>query len=224
MCTVTFIPLKNDQFILTSNRDVSYTRKKAESPKKYIENGVELLYPKDGKGGGTWIGASSKKRLLCLLNGGFIFHKSKTFYKASRGQIVLELLKCEHLINELKEINLIDIEPFTIIIVEWKQELKLMEFVWDGKNKHLKDLPQEAQIWSSSTLFTSEMKNSRTDWFKSWQNENIINKESILEFHHKAGIGDPNIDVILKRENVGTVSITLVSKDHDGLSMKYEAI
>jgi hypothetical protein len=99
-----------------------------------------------------------------------------------------------------------------------------MEFVWDGNNKHLKTLPQKPRIWSSSTLFDPEMKNSRKDWFMNWQNENIMNKESILEFHHKAGIGNPNVDVILKRENVGTVSITSVSKDHSGLHMQYEAL
>ena len=71
MCTVTYLPLGNDEFILTSSRDVPYARERAEHPKKYDENGVTIYYPKDGKAGGTWIGVSDQKRLICLLNGGF---------------------------------------------------------------------------------------------------------------------------------------------------------
>jgi len=224
MCTVTYLPLKNNQFILTSNRDVGYARQKALAPQEYIEDGVELFYPKDGKAGGTWIGTSSKNRALCLLNGGFVNHKSGGSYRASRGKIVIHLLKCEHIENELKTIDLIDIEPFTLVIVDWKRELKLMEFVWDGSKRHLKNLSQDMCIWSSSTLFTEEMKNLRKKWFSKWRKNNPINQESILKFHHKAGTGDPNVDVILKRKNVGTVSITSVKKDSSGLQMDYEAV
>ena len=223
MCTVTYLPLKKNQFILTSNRDVGYIRQKALTPKKYEVNGVELYYPKDGKAGGTWIGTSSKKRTLCLLNGGFVNHRSGGSYRSSRGKIVLDLLKCDNIERELRTIDLIDIEPFTLVIVDWQTELKLMEFVWDGKTGHLKDLPQEMYIWSSSTLYTEEMKTLRKNWFDGWKKKNPIDQESILKFHHEAGIGDPNVDVILKRERVGTVSITSIIKDSKGIKMNYEA-
>ena len=52
MCTVTYLPQENDGFILTSNRDESPMRKTIP-PKKYVENGVELIYPKDQLAGGT---------------------------------------------------------------------------------------------------------------------------------------------------------------------------
>ena len=224
MCTVTYLPIQKDQFILTSNRDVGYARQKALAPQKYIEDGVELYYPKDGKAGGTWIGTSSKKRTLCLLNGGFVNHKSGGSYRSSRGKIVIDLLKCDNIEKELKTIDLWDIEPFTLVIIDWQLDLKLLEFVWDGFAGHLKNLPQEMYIWSSSTLFTGEMKKLRKKWFSTWKENNPIDQESILEFHHKAGIGDSNVDVILKRKNVGTVSITSVKKDGNGLQMDYEAI
>ena len=74
MCTVTYIPFGNAEFILTSSRDIPFARKKAEPPKKTVEDGVALHYPRDGKAGGTWIGFSDKNRLICLLNGGFDYH------------------------------------------------------------------------------------------------------------------------------------------------------
>jgi len=224
MCTVTYLPLKNEQFILTSNRDVGYTRQEALAPKKYIEDGVELFYPKDGKAGGTWIGTSSKNRTLCLLNGGFVNHEFEGSYRTSRGKIVIDLLKCDNIENELIRINLIGIEPFTLVIVDWNEKLRLMEFVWDGDNRHFKNLTQEMYIWSSSTLFTEEMKNLRKKWFSTWRKNSPIDQESILKFHHDAGIGDPNVDVILKRKNVGTVSVTSVFKNESGIQMYYEAI
>ena len=224
MCTVTYLPLKNNQFILTSNRDVGYARKKALIPQEYIEDGVELFYPKDGKAGGTWIGTSIKGRALCLLNGAFVTHKTGGSYRASRGKIVIDLLKCDNIEKEIKTIDLMNIEPFTLVIADWQLDLKLMEFVWDGSERHLKNLSQEMYIWSSSTLFTDEMKEMRNNWFVQWQKTATIDQESILKFHHCAGIGDPNVDVVLKREKVGTVSITSVIKDAKGIQMHYEAI
>jgi hypothetical protein len=40
--------LNNDDFILTSSRDVPFSRKKAHFPKSYMEDGIELFYPKMG--------------------------------------------------------------------------------------------------------------------------------------------------------------------------------
>ena len=101
MCTVTYLPLGDTDFILTSNRDVPYAREKAEHPKTYIEDNVQLTYPKDGKAGGTWIGLSDKKRLLCILNGGFEYHTSRVGYRMSRGIILKALLKANDLLGAI---------------------------------------------------------------------------------------------------------------------------
>lgn len=224
MCTVTFLPLKNNDFILVSSRDVPFSREESLEPKKYSEEGVDLFYPKDGKAGGTWIGTSSKKRLICLLNGGFKNHQQEQSYLKSRGIIVKDLLKVDDISEACKEIDLNGVEPFTMVIIEWDFNLFLFEFVWDGVSKHLRIMPQEAHIWSSSTLYTEEMKKMRENWFSDWKNKKIIVKESIIEFHHQGGIGEPNVDVLMKREQVGTVSITSVSKEKNEINMSYERI
>ena len=87
MCTVTYLPLGNNDFILTSNRDEQPSRETIP-PQEYVEDGVVLTYPKDVLAGGTWIGLSSKKRLICLLNGGFESYERESSYKMSRGVIV----------------------------------------------------------------------------------------------------------------------------------------
>jgi uncharacterized protein with NRDE domain len=224
MCTVTYIPLNDNDFILTSSRDVPFAREKALHPKTYTEDEVEILYPKDGRASGTWIGKSSKNRLICLLNGGFKNHVSEKSYRKSRGIIVKDLLKVSDINSALSDINLNNIEPFTLVIVDWNSELQLIELVWTGKQKHIKQLDQGNHIWSSSTLYDESMKQLRRDWFAKWELLQDQKPASILKFHHQAGIGDSHVDVIMKREKVGTVSITQVVKMDNSISMDYEAI
>ncbi len=238
MCTVTYLPISNNEFILTSSRDVPFSREKSLVPKKYVEDGITLFYPKDGKAGGTWIGTSSKERLICLLNGGFKNHDQKDFYAKSRGLIVKELLKTDDLVTVYEQIELDQVEPFTLVIVEWNlssesfntrsekksKELSLTEFVWDGKSKFLKKIPQKPQIWSSSTLYTDVMKDMRIDWFNDWRDKYEFNKRNILDFHLKAGVGDENIDILMKRPAVGTVSITQVSNINEHIKIDYKEI
>jgi hypothetical protein len=173
-----------------------------------MEHGVDLLYPRDEEAGGTWIGSSYDSRLLCLLNGGFENHERKLPYRKSRGLIVTELLAAPELSVALEAIGLEDIEPFTLVTVEWKDELTLGEFVWDGAKKHRKLLSIGAQIWSSSTLFGPAMRDTRKNWFEDWKRQGEFSPESILKFHKTAGVGDDDVGVVLKRQKVGTVSIT----------------
>ena len=89
MCTVTFIPLKNNRFVLTSNRDESPQRS-PETISSLRKEGQEIIFPKDKGAGGSWIAASSQDRLVCLLNGAFDCHQRTPPYRKSRGQMVLD--------------------------------------------------------------------------------------------------------------------------------------
>ncbi len=215
------MPLANKGFVLTSNRDVGYQREKALYPKTYVEDGVSVHYPKDGKAGGTWIGTSRENRLICLLNGGFENHKRATSYPKSRGFIVKELLIAINFEETSLEIDLEEIEPFTLVVVDCKEKKQLFEFVWDGKNRHLRELEWQPSIWSSSTLYTDTMKAMRQDWFREWFIGKGRTPENIMDFHKHAGLGFPEVDVFMKREKVGTVSITQVVKTADRFDMAY---
>ena len=221
MCTVTYLPLGNNDFILTSNRDETPLRKTI-SPQTYKENNVELIYPKDKLAGGTWIGLSDKKRLVCLLNGGFENHTRNIPYRMSRGIIVKELLTVNEPVSHIENFNFIDIEPFTLILVDWENGLETYELVWDGIKKHFNKLPEEPKIWSSSTLYTDEMKEMREIWFADFLNENkSFYQEKIVEFHQNSTLGTPETSPKMKRTFVETVSITSVKKINSEIDMKY---
>jgi hypothetical protein len=138
--------------------------------------------------------------------------------------IVKELLvEKTNLLAKVKNINLDNIEPFTIIIVAWhNSELELIELVWTGDTRFVTVLDNtKNHIWSSATLYTQAMKTQRKDWFKTWQE---IENTPILDFHHKAGVGDPEIDVMMDRTVVGTVSISQIRKEKDKLRFYYEDV
>ena len=213
MCTVTYLPIADNQFILTSNRDETPLRKTIP-PKKYVEDGVTLMYPKDEIAGGTWIGESSKNRVVCLLNGGFVNHKRKLPYKMSRGIIVKNILKADNAIAFINDFDFTNIEPFTLILIDWDLKLATYELVWDGVKKHFKPLAQEPKIWSSSPLYTPEMKEEREMWFTNWlENNKKDSLKNILEFHKNNSLGTKETSPKMKRKFVETVSITSIKKE-----------
>jgi uncharacterized protein with NRDE domain len=220
MCTVTF---SNNNFILTSNRDEQRQRE-TFPPKKYEEDGIDLFYPKDKLAGGTWIGTSSKNRLLCVLNGAFIKHKRKESYKKSRGVIAKEILKTPDFQSYIKNLKLEGIEPFTMVIIDWNNNnLNLFELIWDENQQHFTKLKNEPKIWSSATLYTPEMKEIRKNWFQTYLDKNEFSSESILEFHHSE-IGDKEQAIFMKRPYVETVSITSVKKEDTEVEILYEDV
>lgn len=221
MCTVTFIAKGNDDFILTSNRD-EVPERSTLSPKEYTEDNVKLVYPKDKVAGGTWIGLSEKNRLINLLNGAFVPHQRKPNYKMSRGVLVKKLLITEDIINEIINFDFEGIEPFTIILVEWSIALKLYQLVWDDVKIHFQELSLSNHIWSSSPLYSGEMKVKRKEWLRDFLKNNPADAESLWEFHHTAGVGDREIDLQMDRGFIKTVSISQIEKKEGQIKMIYK--
>jgi uncharacterized protein with NRDE domain len=221
MCTVSFTYKGDKDFILISNRDEAVTRK-TMSPKIYSEDNISMIYPKDEVAGGTWVGTSSKNRTLCILNGAFVNHKKKLTYKKSRGIIVKELLKVDDVFSAIESYDFKDIEPFTLLIVDWNSVLKLIELVWDGNKRRINDLPLTSRIWSSSTLYNSEMKMFRKKWFQEYLIQNGSSSDELLNFHEFYGVGDPMLDLKIDRGLLKTVSISLFEKENERVNVVYK--
>lgn len=223
MCTISLTTNldQEDGFILTSNRDEAAERE-THVPHFYVERDTRLLFPKDSVGGGSWIGASSKKRVLCLMNGGFKPHKRKPEYRKSRGLVLKDWLIAEDIEKEIKDYELTNIEEFTVIIADWSKEMFFAEFVWDGSKKYFKKLEQQPQIWSSSPLYSSEMKKLRENWFDDFQQKRDISADNLWEFHHSAGKGDKEVDLIIDRGFLKTKSISQIIYKSGVLKFIYE--
>ena len=221
MCTVTYIPT-SDGFVFTSNRD-EHPERETKEPKYYSEEGVDLFYPKDLKAGGTWIGLSQKNRLVCLLNGGFVYHDPQLKFPKSRGVIVKDLLKADVVLDTMESLNLEGFAPFTLLVVDWTVKLQVIQFTWCRQKKHIDildaDLPA---IWSSSTLYTDQMKQDREAWFKGFFGTTTqFNAKQILMFHQNENLGCSQTSVKMKRDLVETVSTTQVYRQGKRVGLSY---
>jgi len=220
MCTVTFIPIGNSGFVLTSNRDEAPNRETSLPDFHSIEN-TKMLFPKDKIAGGTWIGISERKRMACLLNGGFTSHERKANYRMSRGIVVKDILATNDVDKTLRNYDLSNIEPFTLIVVEWAAGLTLFEFVWDGTEKHFSSLPIAPKLWSSSSLYNEKMKKERKQWFSDYLINDDLSSNSLLEFHRTAGADKQDYGVVMDRGFVKTTSVTQVERSENGIFMYY---
>lgn len=192
------------------------------APQLYEIDAVTVLFPKDSIAGGTWIGVSGARRMVCLLNGGFTAHERKDNYRMSRGIIVKDLLVASEGRSAMQHYDYTNIEPFTIIMVDWKRDLQLVELVWDGEQAHIAEKPLAPHIWSSSLLYSEEVKRKREQWFSQFLLKDVTPSEAtLLQFHKTAGDGNKESDVIMDRGFVKTKSITQIVKER-ALKMRYE--
>jgi hypothetical protein len=157
------------------------------------------------------------------MNGGFVAHERKPFYRMSRGVVVKDLLKTENLKTEIKNYNFAEIEPFTAILVEWSDDVRLFQLVWDGLDYHFSEEPLAPKIWSSSPLYPENLKKKRELWFSSFLLNTVKpSEEELLQFHKTAGDGDLNSNLIMDRGFIKTKSITQISKKGNVIEMRYE--
>lgn len=220
MCTVTFIPVA-DKLYITSNRDEKHWRSNAIPPAVYAGATGNLLYPKDGDAGGTWIAAHENGNAIVFLNGGFIRHTPEPPYRKSRGLILLDLIDDPDPAMAFGTIPLHQIEPFTAVLWSTGQ---LFECRWDGTKKYVTGLPDsQPHIWSSATLYDEEVVEKRKNWFRKWlQQHKHPSPDDILHFHQFTGDGDTHNDLRMNRNGqVFTVSVTLMALTDEMTQIHY---
>lgn len=206
MCTVSFVSSGDTSFI-TSNRDEHISRPPSFQPKEEIINGCRLIYPKDPKAGGTWFAINNHGEVAVLLNGAFEKHISLGGYAKSRGLILLDIISAEEPAAFVKDIDLENIEPFTLILFK---KGNLLEFRWDGSSKHIKQLDiTKNYIWSSATLYTVDVVKQREALFvKFLENHKLYTSEQIVDFHNNNGDDYENGFVINRKTGMKTFSVT----------------
>jgi len=226
MCTVTYLPLDNDNFILTSSRDVSPNRKVADFPREFKTKNGKICFPKDGEAGGTWIGTNETGRTVVILNGAFESHKMSPPYRKSRGLVVRDILEANDFWDCIQHYNFNGVEPFTLLILDWFDLFEFWELIWDGERKYLKQLDTAIPIiYSSSTLYDETMRQKRQKWFDGWLEKNPnYSQADTLDFHERAGEGNIEESVFMKRSYVETVSITSIYKQKEAAKWFYHDV
>lgn len=215
MCILSYAPI-NDGFVLNFNRDEVYNRT-AKPPKQYTIDNQKLIFAKDTKSGGSWIGVNVTKSVVgCILNA-----KGKTpkIPSSSRGSIIIDQLIQGK--SNLNENELFAIAPFTLLSFCLHTQV-ITQYHWDGlilkRNKRTMSTPF---ILCSSSLYENEiMKNLKTEFNSLIASKSEI--ESATSFFHKNYSFHKNHPIYLKKNsNIQTVSKTTISKNKNGLRLNY---
>jgi uncharacterized protein with NRDE domain len=207
MCTVSFVTF-NGKTIITSNRDEKSMRPSAIHPKNYAIKGKNVIFPKDPKAGGTWYVADTNGTILVLLNGANEKHEVQLPYRKSRGLIVLDVIGSDSPKDYWDEINLENIEPFTLVLFQNKE---LFQLRWNGTGKEATSLDTSKNyIWSSSTLYPAAIRDKRADWFSAFLDKNPeITEKTMLHFHRYTEEGNQENGLVINRnDEMKTLSIT----------------
>lgn len=223
MCTVSFVT-SNDKIIITSNRDEKVMRPNAIEPKNYLINNKNIIFPKDQKAGGTWYAVDENSNVLVLLNGADEKHVVTGNYSKSRGLIVLELIGSGSPIDLWKSIDLNTIEPFTLVLF---QDQSLYQLRWNGTAKETMKLDSTKNyIWSSSTLYSKEIREKRAAWFATFLDTTRgaakpeVKPEELIGFHRYTEERNSEHGLVINRNNVlKTLSITQTVIENNKVEM-----
>ncbi|MCH8546675.1 MAG: NRDE family protein [Cryomorphaceae bacterium] len=221
MCTLTYIPKKNGS-IITSNRDETPLKPAIKPQTKYIHPNW-ITYPTDIRGGGSWIAYhKEKKSVVVLLNGAFEKHRYNPPYGHSRGWIVLNSFKFTSLKTYSEKYILENIEPFTL--VRFNTSGNIEEFRWDGRDVHYKTLPNDLpHIWSSASLYNSQMQSERNEWFASFLRKSPNpSANDMWRFHFEGGQhADESYRILMNRVKIRTLSVMQI-EINDQMSHRYQ--
>lgn len=185
-------------------------------------NQSKVYYPEDLEAHGSWIAFSDNGTAACLMNGGSIPHKRKSQYRKSRGLVVLESFEFNTVTDFHQHYDFEDIEPFTLLIRSEREFYKIIhneqETLIEAQDPGLRN------IWSSTTLYTKEVRDKREKWFEAWLAGNPeLNSLSIRNFHRSAGEGDNENDLVMSRWGLlKTLSVTQISVIEQKAQLVYQ--
>jgi len=224
MCTVTFIP-RSGGVLMASNRDEVLLRSNAKAPEAYTLNGRKIVFPKDNKAGGTWIAIHENGHVMVLLNGAYNSYTRGTSYRRSRGLIFLDIFQEPDPLAQFERIDLDNIEPFSLVL--WAGG-RLHDLRWDGARKFkTEEDPALTHIWSSTALYSPQVRRQRELWFSEWLSARDIAHitiEDLTQFHTFGGNGadEENRLVMHLGTLLETISITTIDWMPDKAVMHYK--
>lgn len=220
MCTVSFVKT-NGKIIITSNRDEKIIRSNAIEPKTYHLNNKKVIFPKDNKAGGTWYAIDEHSNVLVLLNGAEEKHFLKQSYRKSRGLIVLDLIGSNSPLEAWNDIDLENIEPFTLVLFE---NQKLFQLRWNEIKKSSLELDtNQSHLWSSSTLYSKEIREKRAHWFHTFlDTKPEVNEIELFNFHRYTEEENTEHGLVINRNDIlKTLSITQTILEQNKVAIYY---
>lgn len=226
MCTLSWC--RDDEgWQVFFNRDENRLRQPGEPPRLDSVGDVQIVAPRDGEAGGTWIGANEHGLGLALLNRYEDRHPDgEEGAFRSRGRIVLELLglpSAERVRTCLEESDLADVQPFTLVAFDAEPQPTVAE--WTGRTLRLGLLDDEAQPLSSSGYDDARAKSERRMSFAGRAAEgHALGRDAAahLEFHRSHEPDQGAYSACMHREDASTVSFSRLVLERNRVRVQYQ--
>lgn len=154
MSIVTYFKRK-EKIILTLYRDETEVNSMTIHPKIYFKKRKKTFYQKDIKTGGTWFVIDEFGNAIVLLNDTLQKNNEKNGDRKSRGVVVIELIESEKILESWKILDLLHVEPFTLIVYTNK---KLYKLQWNAISKSLIQLDENnSHVWTSNFINSNKI-------------------------------------------------------------------
>lgn len=229
MCTITFVPVDQNRWLLGMNRDERKDRAQAKPPEiQQHHDGTEYLAPIDSEAGGTWAGVNEHGIVLLLINNyqamnPELAHRSDAL---SRGLVIPQLMNhtsIEHVIYSLKHLEANRYNPFTLFIFS-QHEQRISSYSWDGVAVKFEDLPVDSFVKISSGFDPEEAYKIRNNEFRRRLSETDINKVDAdwVKSLHQSTYPEPGaLSIAMLQEKVMSVSAIVLEISPAHCSVHY---
>jgi hypothetical protein len=227
MCTLTLIAVERADgppgLRLVMNRDEQRDRPAAVAPCwRELSGGVRAVWPTDPAGGGTWIAATSRGLVLCLLN---LNLEPRPFLPEgllSRGLIipsVVESAGAVGVVGALERLELRRFAPFRLVVAE--RGGGVWECRWDRERLRSVEHAALPLCFVSSGLGDSRVE-GRLRLFEERVAQTGFTAGEQDAFHQHGWEGEPEISVMMSRAEARTVSVTTVEVSGSGSQARVE--
>jgi Transport and Golgi organisation 2 len=230
MCTVSIISTSEPGFRLVTNRDVERTRPLGRAPTWHTLGRARAIWPTDAMAGGTWVAATDRGLVLCLLNKYMEPPPDLSGVRVlvSRGTIIPRLAEAADgagAMEALASMDLDAIAPFRMLACDaFAGAVRVLEADWDRRELRRLDHTTPA-CFVSSGLGDSKVL-VRLPLFEQAVRQDDPDAQDA--FHRHVWPDRPEVSVLMRRRDARTVSITSVEVGLAGprprVEMSYEPI
>jgi uncharacterized protein with NRDE domain len=233
MCTLTLISVESAGALpglrVVMNRDELRHRPAAEAPSwRRLESGVRAVWPTDPVGGGTWIAATSRGLVLCLLNLNLEPPPLLNGGLVSRGLIIPDVVEAGSAVGVVRALEGLDLDryaPFRLVVAE--RGGGVWECRWDRARLSSTAHDSLPLCFVSSGLGDSRVA-GRLRLFEERVEEGAFTPDAQDTFHVHRWAEAPEVSVLMSRERARTVSITTVevsgSATEPRVEMRYQPV
>ncbi len=219
MCTVSWLH-HEDGYQLLCNRDELLTRREALPPRLETIGGVQVIAPRDGDAGGSWISVNETAVALCLLNGnGRVAHAPLK----SRGSLLMSVAtsaSAREACDRVRECDLSEFAPFTLVALEPGTPAAIVE--WNGETRTLLERGDAVMPLTSSSVNAPRARAKRLERFEQLARDRRQMDFDVLSAFHRDHGGRASADSpCMHREDARTVSFSHVTVDREGIRFQY---